>query len=504
MSWSWGSSNNTNQNNNNNSNSANFSWGNNTNNNNNQNNQNNNTSNNNSNNPWSFSANTNNSNTNNNGNTSFSWGSEGKSNNNNNTNNGSFAWNGNNNNNSNNNNNINNNNNSNFAWGSNSNNNSSSNTIINPNNDSLVNDITSDSISCISYHGTKDMFCVGSWDNTITLYEQFGNQTRKLSQQKHDKPVLNCCWNTNTNDSLFSSGCDNAIKMWTPQQNSFITIGQHQSPIRCVKYCNLLNCVISGSWDCNMSFWDIRNPPQTQKVYNNNFGAKIYAMAQRGQKLVVALSNQDIQVFDVRQYQQKFSSLKDEEAAWNSNGNNNSSNKPVSLKRQIRDISIFPDCTGYAGCSIGGRVIIKHFDSYNKKKDFSFKCHRQKATTNNKRNSVEYVFGVNVIKFHDPTGTFITAGDDGEMVVWDKDNRAKLYTFKKMVIPNYNSNNNDSTIKSDLMPIVAADYNHNGTYLCYATSYNWNKGQEFCDRNQQKPTIYLHQVTPKEVEKSKK
>ena len=180
------------------------------------------------------------------------------------------------------------------------------------------------------------------------------------------------------------------------------------------------------------------------------------------------------------------------------------------MRAQVRSLDIFPDCTGYAGTSIGGRVIIKYFPGYNKNyngstKDFSFKCHRQKSRQYTSTNNISDVFGINVIKFHIQTGVFLTGGDDGEMVMWDKDARSKLYTFNQMRITNYrnNTNNNNRYIQNAFMPIVDASYSSNGQYLVYATSYNWNKGKEFFDKNQQKPQVYLHQVNPKEVDKGK-
>ena len=208
---------------------------------------------------------------------------------------------------------------------------------LNPNHDYVVPDTTNDQISCVEYHPSKeDIFSVGSWDNTITIYQHNNNQTTKLCQQTHDKPILCCTWHPNKN-SLFSAGCDNIIKMWTPQQqqNSFINIGQHQSPIRCIKYCSELNCLISGSWDCNLSFWDIRNPTNINKVFNKSFnGNKIYAMTQKNNYLVIGLSNEDVQVLDLRNNNNIISSLLEEKK---------NATKPVILRAQVRSLDIFPD-----------------------------------------------------------------------------------------------------------------------------------------------------------------
>ena len=308
--------------------------------------------------------------------------------------------------------------------------------------------------------------------------------------------VLDCCYD-NSGNYIFSAGCDNVIKLWNPQQNEFKNLGQHQAPVRCIQWCSSTNYLISGSWDRYLSFWDPRNTGNGNSGNNNkplhsiNLQNKIYAMAQKGNYLVVALSNNDIKTFDLRNNcNEIFSTLNEHK--------NNS--KSVSLKRQIRTIDIFPNNEGYVAASIGGRVIIKHFNRNEASKDFSYKCHRHtisKQTT--------HVFAVNSIKFHQQTSVFATGGDDGEIVTWDKDGRLN-YTFKEMNIPNFsnNSGNNNNHITYNKMPITSMDYHSNGQYLLYSTSYNWNKGLEFNDKQQQKPQVYLHQVQKNEVDKSKK
>jgi len=483
MAFSWGSTNNNNNNNNNNNSSNGFSWGSNNNGNNNQNNNQN-----------------NNNNNNNAGNNSWGWGNQqqGEQSNNNNNNNSNSGWGNNNNNNSSFNVNTNSNNNGN-SWGNNNNtnNNTNNNGAINPNNDHVVPDTASDAISCVKFHPQNAQFIVSSWDNSISVYEFFGNnQSKKLGQQKHDKPILNCCYDHSGNN-IFSAGCDNMIKIWNPQQNAFTNLGQHQAPVRCIEWCANTNFLISGSWDRTLSFWDPRsagNNGQIKPVHSVNLQNKVYAMAQKGNRLVVALSNNDIKTYDLRnQASEVFSTLSEHQK----------NSKAVCLKRQIRTIDIFPNNEGYVAASIGGRVIIKHFNRNQAAKDFSYKCHRH-SQPNNK--SVTHVFAVNAIKFHQQTSVFATGGDDGEIVTWDKDGRAKLFTFKQMSVPNYRnqSGNSSSNVTYNRMPITWMDFHNNGQYLLYSTSYNWNRGQEFHDKQQQTPTVYLHQVQKNEVDKSKK
>eukprot|EP00484_Ammonia_sp_Unknown_P021691 CAMPEP_0197025222 /NCGR_PEP_ID=MMETSP1384-20130603/5621_1 /TAXON_ID=29189 /ORGANISM="Ammonia sp." /LENGTH=470 /DNA_ID=CAMNT_0042453723 /DNA_START=210 /DNA_END=1622 /DNA_ORIENTATION=- len=381
------------------------------------------------------------------------------------------------------------------TFNSNSNAANSSNAL-NPNNDHVVRDAPNDAISRIKFHPSKPQFIASSWDSSVSVYEFFGNnQSKKLGEKKHEKPVLSCCFDA-SGDNIFSAGCDNLIKIWNPQQNQFANLGQHQAPVRCIEYSSTHNFLISGSWDRSISFWDPRNASNAnaKPVFTQNLGHKVHAMAQRGNYLSVALSNVDIKSFDLRQQAKEVHSVRQEQSQ---------NDKAVALKKQIRCIDIFPNCEGYVAASVGGRVIIKHFNRMrDSNKDFSYKCHRHNVKTNS-----THVFSVNVVKFHNQSAVFATAGDDGEIVTWDKDGRSKLHGFKKLEISNFRNNPSlgyDSNVTVDRMPIVSLDYHNNGQYMLYATSYNWNKGEAFHDRSQQIPAIYLHQVNPKEVDKNKK
>jgi len=361
----------------------------------------------------------------------------------------------------------------------------------NPNNDHIVGDSPSDAISSARFHPNQARFIVGCWDNSISMHEFFGgNQSKKMGQQTHDRPVLDCCF-AEGGDSVLSAGCDAMVKLWKPQQNHFAQIGSHQAPVRCVAYCNEQNIAISGSWDKTVAIWDPRAASggnAAKPVFSQNVGSKVYAMAQKAHVLVVATSDTDIQTFDLRQNAQRIHSIKEEEAT-------NKNIKAVNLKKQIRCIDIFPDGAGFVAASIGGRVIIKHFNRAIASKDFSYKCHRHSGGGGS---PFQHVFAVNVLRFHPPSGVFATAGDDGEIVTWDMKGRSKLHNFKALRIPNYQApagcTNHGEKVDASRMPIVALDYHQNGHYMLYATSYNWNKGEQFHDKTQQKPAVYLHQT----------
>ncbi|CAE8584662.1 unnamed protein product, partial [Polarella glacialis] len=144
------------------------------------------------------------------------------------------------------------------------------------------------------------------------------------------------------------------------------------------------------------------------------------------------------------------------------------------LKMQTRCISCFPDRTGYVLGSVEGRCQVKSLEEASK--TFSFKCHR----TDNS------IGAVNVVDFHPAEpNAFVTAGNDGTFVFWDKANKQCLKRFK-----------------SCLYPITAGRFNASGSFFAYAVSYDWSQGHQVdlasmprqvllhrCDASETKPKV---------------
>ena len=74
--------------------------------------------------------------------------------------------------------------------------------------------------------------------------------------------------------------------------------------------------------------------------------------------------------------------------------------------------------------TIEGRCAVECFaDSQNFRKNFAFKCHREKSKES------EVVFPVNALAFNSVYGTFVSGGSDGHVNVWDHVNRKNLTRF---------------------------------------------------------------------------
>lgn len=59
-----------------------------------------------------------------------------------------------------------------------------------------VADPPTDSISSLSFSSQADYLAVGSWDNSVRIYEVgAGGQTQGKAMYQHQGPVLDVCWN---------------------------------------------------------------------------------------------------------------------------------------------------------------------------------------------------------------------------------------------------------------------------------------------------------------------
>jgi mRNA export factor len=325
-----------------------------------------------------------------------------------------------------------------------------------------------DSISCIKFSPAsiqQTYLIASSWANDIRCWEiQANGQTIAKAMQKHDAPILNCCWSED-GSKVFTASCDKTAKMWDLQSNAFIQIAAHDQPIRTIHYIQRpsYSCVMTGSWDRTgkkknlllrkkkndfliialVKFWDTR---QATPLKQFTFSERIYAADIFGPMAVITTADRGIYVYSLDQgpiEYKKFDSL---------------------LKYQHRCISIFPDKTrkphGFAIGSIEGRVAIMYVDTANPVVDnFTFKCHRSNPTP---PLNIQDIYSVNDIAFHPLHNTLATVGSDGRYSFWDKDERTKLKT--------------SDLINDQSMTCCAFD--SRGQLFAYASSYDWHKGHE--------------------------
>lgn len=74
---------------------------------------------------------------------------------------------------------------------------------------------------------------------------------------------------------------------------------------------------------------------------------------------------------------------------------------------------------------------------------------------------MEWVYPVNAIAFHPVYGTFATGGCDGNVAIWDGQNKKKI-----------------TNVSGYLTSIASLDFNHDGSLLAIASSYTFEQGEK--------------------------
>lgn len=267
-----------------------------------------------------------------------------------------------------------------------------------------------------------------------------------------NKPVLDSCFSPD-GSTVFTVGCDNAVRMWqlggnVPPNGISQQIGSHDAPIKSVGFLRNSNIVVTGGWDWKLKFWDMRSPTAVGVL---DLPERVYDLDVRDNLLVVATAGRHILTYDVSGQPREHS------------------RKESPLKYQSRCVAVFPDSTGFAVGSIEGRVGIQYVQKVPGKENFAFKCHRQDAN----------VYSVNDIAFQHQFGTFATVGTDGVVNFWDKDNKQRLKGFNPIN-----------------RTIPCAAFNTHGNLFAYASSYDWSKGSMHVQPGNE---IYIHSVLEDEI-----
>ncbi|CAG8469509.1 6302_t:CDS:2 [Paraglomus brasilianum] len=318
--------------------------------------------------------------------------------------------------------------------------------------DYRIPDPPGDGISALAFSPVADYLAVSSWDTSVRIYEvnAAAGAAYGKALYKHDGAALCCAWSKD-GSKLVSGGTDKAGRLFDLATQQPMQIAQHEAPIKTIKWVDNQpnNLVCTGSWDKTVKYWDTRTP---NPVLSIDVPDRVYTMDLVSPLLVIGTADRHIVIYNI------------------ANPGTPYKTQPSPLKYQTRVISCFVNATGYAIGSIEGRVGIQYLDDKDGHSSFSFKCHREGSN----------VYSVNAISFHPLHGTFSTAGSDGTFNFWDKDSKQRLKGF--------------SNIGS---PISATTFNRNGTFFAYAAAYDWSKGYQSFQQNQN--IVYLHGVKEDDV-----
>uniref|UniRef100_A0A915P737 mRNA export factor n=1 Tax=Meloidogyne floridensis TaxID=298350 RepID=A0A915P737_9BILA len=317
-----------------------------------------------------------------------------------------------------------------------------------PQGDIELQQVSSDTVQALKFNpaaaNTPIFLAAGSWDNTCRIWE--------INENGQSEPKA-------MQDLVFITCCDKNVRLWDLQSNSVVIVGQHDD---CVKSCHWVNasnyqCLMTGSWDRSLRFWDMRQLPTISSLATINLPERVWCSDMIYPLAVVGMANRHIKSYNLEGQPQEIQDVESQ------------------LKYQNRSIAIFKNKLnnqpgGFALGSIEGRVAIQCLDAKDNKDNFTFKCHRSSELIN----GFQEIYPVNVVAFHPIHQTLCTAGADGRYSFWDKDARTKLKGSDAMA-----------------MPITACHIHQGGNIMAYSIGYDWSKGSEYSyPTNVTK--IYLH------------
>ena len=341
----------------------------------------------------------------------------------------------------------------------------------------------SDTISSLAWSPARNYLIATSWDKTIRCWEIGPNgQAVALAMQSSPQALLCCAWNAQGSHVYFA-GLEGKVMQWDIASNSVTQVGAHQGAVSHMCYVAPYNCLVTGSWDKKLLFWNLTTPTPIREF---DLGERCYALSYRdatpkGGKhiLVVATAETPAAAKPTTGYAYSFpsttTSTNDRERMVFIFDMANPMGQPVRraspLNYQTRCLEVFHDGRGYLIGSIEGRVGVEYepeqMDQKNTKRSFTFKAHRVEnrsvAMARSTTSKPADVYAVNFVSVHPNTGTFATVGSDGRVCFWDKENKSSL---NKIGDPS----------KEQLTPITTCGYNADGSYFAYARGYDWYMG----------------------------
>ncbi|TPX47898.1 hypothetical protein SeLEV6574_g02402 [Synchytrium endobioticum] len=117
-------------------------------------------------------------------------------------------------------------------------------------------------IFCVKWNLVrKDVFCSGSWDHTIKLWNP-EMSTSLATFQEHTHCIYNTVWSPTSPDVFASCSGDHTVKTWDMRHPaSTQTIRAHQNEVLALDWNKYRDgVVVTGSVDHTVKVWDLRFP----------------------------------------------------------------------------------------------------------------------------------------------------------------------------------------------------------------------------------------------------
>jgi len=265
-----------------------------------------------------------------------------------------------------------------------------------------LSDAPTDSISSLQFDSSGRKLLCAAWDSKLRIYDaQAGILECDFKSQA---PLLDALYEDDNH--AWAGGLARKVTRYNIERNIEDNIGTHEEAISCMVRSQEKGCVISGSWDQEITLWD---PRTRSRIVSRPQNERVYSMDTVGNQLVVGTAQRKILIWDLRNLdicEQK---------------------RDSNLKYQTRVIKCFPNGIGFVMGSIEGRVAVEYFDvdAEVQRKRYAFKCHRQK------NEEIEEIYPVNALAFHQKYQTFASGGSDGFVSTWDGFNKKRLAIYRR-------------------------------------------------------------------------
>lgn len=252
--------------------------------------------------------------------------------------------------------------------------------------------------------------------------------------------------------------------MWNLETNQTTQVAAHDAPISSCFFEPTLQCLVTGSWDRTVKFWDCRAPTpvcthEGVKLERVRAMSSVYPLAAVLCSPSASTGVGTLYLIDL--------------------------NAPDRMYRSMAPNLYYPAttvCCTLQGDAVlvggvEGRVAVHYAEEkVDATERFSFKTHRVEPD----------VFPVNAISVNPAFGSFVTAGSDGSIASWCKDSKVRINFILKHTV--------------HAPPVTATAFNATGELLAYAQCYDWTKGAAAFTG--ERPHICLHVCNEKEVDPS--
>lgn len=311
-----------------------------------------------------------------------------------------------------------------------------------------------DSISALKFSPASiqsNLLMAAGWDNVLCLWNVVEPSRVLTSFKKNfDFPILDISWK-HDGSVAYAASTDKRCYGIDIQTEQLSCVAQHDQPIRTCHWVNgpKYSCLITGSWDKTMKFWDTRTEIP---IATFNLPERCYCAAVKYPYAVVGTADHSVTVYDLN--------LGQEIECYKNIFNNEI--RAIAMSCEL----VTNNPNGFAVGSINGLIKVLLFEPV--KKDIVLKCHRKV----NSSGFVE-ISACNDIAFHPIYNTLTSVGSDGTFVTVDVNVETRIGTSRKME-------------QSITKCAISAD----GQYFVFAVGYDWTKGHEYHNSNM-RPKVLL-------------